>query len=278
VAARTSLLLGIALAAAGMGSCLSYQRELGEDEPRRRPSAPPPAPIANAGSLDTIPPPPPAIAAQADVQPTLVEAFPGVRVDARYGIVEFDATISPLIFEPYEGRNFYLEEFVCKRGTKDHESLVVTDAQPAHIHAALLLLGIEPGSPVTWTKADGIPQAHPATGPAIGVEFLLPQPGGEHLTIEPQDWTKKKGSGQRFPSGNWVFAGSAMAGPPDARFYEADAAGTIVGLASFGTEVISWGSPISPEEAEGQLEWIADLEAMPAADSPLIVRLHALDR
>jgi hypothetical protein len=207
----------------------------------------------------------------------MVEAFPGIRVDARRGVVEFDAEVSPLIFEPFEGRNFYLEQFVCKRHTKDHESLVVTDAVPSQIHAALLLLGLEPGSPVTWASPDGIPIARPASGPALRVEFLVGEGGARPAPIDPRDWTVEKGGERRFPEGEWVFAGSAIAGEPEALFYEADAAGTIVGLASFGTEVVAWGAPISHEEVEGELQWIAALEAMPPAETPVVVRITRAD-
>jgi len=37
----------------------------------------------------------------------------------------------------------------CTKGTKEHESIVAIKAKPVHIHAALLLLGAEPGSPAT---------------------------------------------------------------------------------------------------------------------------------
>lgn len=271
---RGVITLGLVLALASPG-CSVYRRDLEPAEDRGRASRPQPEPAAPLPQAKPVEP-----AAPDDMEPEtpagLARAFPGVRVDAERRVVEFDARVSPLIFEPYEGRFFYLEQFVCKAGTKDHESLVVTDVAPSQIHAALLLIGLEPGSPVVWEHPEGRPVPRPAAGPEVDVLFVLSagEAGGERL-IDPRDWTTEKNARGRFPEGRWVFAGSAIAGTADAAFYEADAAGTIVGLASFGTEVIAWPRPISHEEAEGEMEWVADLGAMPAAETPLVVRVVA---
>ena len=41
----------------------------------------------------------------------------------------------------------WLEQVACMVGTREHESLVVVEAKPSEVHAALLLLGLEPGTP-----------------------------------------------------------------------------------------------------------------------------------
>lgn len=73
-----------------------------------------------------------------------------------------------------------LEMFLCKKGTKEHESVVAIDSPAFTIHAGLLALGLEPGSPaqfqptfvppqgpeldivVHWTDADGKKRSRPA--------------------------------------------------------------------------------------------------------------------
>ena len=274
---------GVLLVALAMvvlvSSCTSYRRAL---EPEPEPAAPTlapalePIPEAEPAPIESASPRPAEPIAESEPAPEsrLATVFPGIRIDTAKHLVEFDARISPMIFAPYEGRFFYLEEFVCKAGTKDHESLVVTDVAPSNIHAALLLVGLEPGRPVTWEHPQGEPVALPAEGPAVDVFFVLNEGQGERV-VDPREWTKVKKGSRRFPAGHWIFAGSDIAGTAEQPFYEADAAGTIVGLASFGTEVIAWPRVISHEEADEQLEWVADLEAMPEADTPVVVRVKA---
>jgi len=60
----------------------------------------------------------------------------------------------------------------------------------------------------------------------------------------------------------WVFAGSRVVTPRtlDREFYEADITGTIVGLSSFGSEVIAPTVFHSPELAIEPALWTADFE------------------
>lgn len=253
---RRALVAASAAALLGALGCQSTPAEAdaGEDAP--------PAPSEHAAVEATHQPQPQAH--------RLVDVFPGIRIDTKRQIVEFDARISDLIQEPYQGRSFYLEQFVASAGTKDHEAVVVTDAKPSNIHAALLLINLQPGRPVIWTYPKGKVVAHEPKGPALDVQFVV-----DGQTIEPRHWAVTKG-GTPFPEekdGGWVFAGSQMAGPDDARFYEADTAGTIVGLASFGTEVVAWHEPVSHEEADDQLQWVAALDVIPPAGTPVVVRL-----
>src|SRR5262249_19846676 len=41
-----------------------------------------------------------------------------------------------------------LEHLLCREQTKEHESILASDAEPRRIHAVLLLTGAEPGHPV----------------------------------------------------------------------------------------------------------------------------------
>ena len=224
-------------------------------------------------------------AARAETEPDAPRApegglrrvFPFIWADAEAGVVEIEAEVSGLIDPGGLGRTFYIEQFVCRRSTKEHESPVVTDARPAHIHAALLLAGFEPGRPVTWSYPEGRVVRHPAFGDALDVTFVLA--GGDE--IDPRAWVIDRETGERMPAslGGWVFAGSAereRANLPT--LYEADGAGTVVGLAAFGTEVIAWSEPVSHEEGDGELEWVADEASMPEAGSAVRVRVTRAGR
>ena len=54
-----------------------------------------------------------------------------------------------------------LEHLLCLKGTKEHEAILATDAQPRQIHAGLLLTGAEPGHPVRF-----LPKFEPPAGNA----------------------------------------------------------------------------------------------------------------
>src|SRR5690349_11755597 len=46
-----------------------------------------------------------------------------------------------------------LEFFVCMAGTAEHESVLRSSVKPSHLHLGLLMLGLEPGEPVRYSKA-----------------------------------------------------------------------------------------------------------------------------
>jgi hypothetical protein len=202
----------------------------------------------------------------------MVEIAPGVRLDASRRIVEFDARVSPMIIGGAHGRDrFLLEQFVCLAGTKDHESVVVTDVKPSVIHAALLAAGATPGAPVTWIDEADTVRIVPPSGSPVRIEFVL----ASGAIIDPRAWVIDAESGEPLDGarGGWVFAGSTMQPSRGTMFYEADAAGTVIGLAGFGSETIAWTTPISDQEEEGELRWIAAEGAMPPGDTPVRVRV-----
>src|SRR4051812_14772648 len=58
-----------------------------------------------------------------------------------------------------------LEHLLCRDQTKEHESILATDAAPRAIHAGLLLTGAEPGHPVRFR-----PKFEPPAGPPIRID------------------------------------------------------------------------------------------------------------
>ena len=57
-----------------------------------------------------------------------------------------------------------LECLLCRKNTKEYESLLATDADASVIHAALLVAGAEPGSPVQYKEVKGETVIVPPTG------------------------------------------------------------------------------------------------------------------
>jgi len=81
-------------------------------------------------------------------------------------------------------REGLLEMLVCLKQTKEHESVLAVDAKAQMIHAGLLLLNAEPGTPARF-----VPEYQPATGQALDI-FL--------------SWTDDKGVAHRERAQSWV--------------------------------------------------------------------------
>ncbi len=61
-------------------------------------------------------------------------------------------------------RDGLLEMLICKAQTKEHESIIAVDAEAQVIHAALLAIGAQPGSPATFQ-----PDYAPPTGQKLDI-------------------------------------------------------------------------------------------------------------
>ena len=215
----------------------------------------------------------------------------------------------------------YLEQVACTPGTRGYESLVIAFARPSHIHAALLLLGLEPGKPGRWEAvaadadhAKGSYRVVPPKGDKVKVTVLyrkVAKKGAEMATGEDdaekkaegeedvkekvagkeddakeegamvevpvQDWIVDINTGKRFPDGAWVFGGSRMKKDfTDTERYVADLSGSIVGLVTFGDEVLGWNEVWPDEEAVLEPEWVCNTKEMPAWNAKVVLRLRAL--
>lgn len=214
----------------------------------------------------------------------LVTLFPGVRVDREKRLIEIDGEI-PIDVNSKETPITYLEVMVCTRDSKEHESLVMTRAKAAHVHAALLLLGLEPGKPGAWgidAKTRRITDTSP-TGPALDVVVATLDAAGVKTETRLSDWAVNQKDGRSLTStagdvarGLWVFAGSREKMIEGQNVYKADADGTLIGLCTFGTETIAWRGVLSPESMVQEPEWIADKAKVPPAGTKVVVRVRVV--
>lgn len=208
----------------------------------------------------------------------LREVFPGVRVDAIRGVVAFDAEVC---IDAHSERTprVYLEVLACAVDSKEHESLVMTRAKASHVHAALLLLGLEPGRPGAWEWKEAEISAIPPVGPRVRVEGVWMKDGAE--VAEPlAGWAVNMRDGQRLSDSHgegFVFAGSRMAQNAGVEGYAADYEGAIVGLTTFGSEVVAWTRMLHPDSGVHQPVWIADGKKMPKFGTRVVVRLTRME-
>ena len=117
-------------------------------------------------------------------------------------------------------REGQLEMFACPKGTKEHESIVAVDAKAYAVHAGLLAVGAEVGTPVQFQ-----PQYKPATGAEIDIQVIWRDANGKVHREAAQDWVRnvETGKAMKYP---WIFAGSG--------FWEDPATGTKYYLAESG--------------------------------------------
>lgn len=256
--------------------------------------------LASASSIEPSKPdaasqPAPAPAdTPADPQP-MREVFPGVRVDVASKLVEIDGAI-PIDAHRTTDKGqklvVFLETLVCMKDSKEHESLVVTDAKASQVHAALLLVGLKPGEPGRWERRK--------EGDKNTLVGVAPKGDAVRVTIAPKrddgtrgdetdalEWVLNqrdaKGFRQIEPDAALVFAGSQMVKPrrrminpektDQPEVYAGDLEGTIVGLTSFGTETIGVTAMYNPDAGTQEPEWIAS-ERLPAVGTKVVVRVR----
>ena len=104
-------------------------------------------------------------------------------------------------------REGMLEEFLCRKYTKEHESILAADIDARDLHKALVLTGVEPGSPAVFD-----PEFKPATGPHIKVSVRY-EKDGKSITVPAQDWIRDAQTKKPITV-DWVFAGSKLVTDP----------------------------------------------------------------
>lgn len=175
----------------------------------------------------------------------------------------------------------YLEVFACLQDTKEHESMVMTSVRPSHVHAALLLIGLKPGKPGGWDLVDDKLVPIEPSGDAVLVQIAYTDATGKRIVLTPYDLVVDATTGEAFSGkndGHWLFAGSRMVKRQGREWYDADGAGMLIGLTTFGGETIAWSHTISPDSNMQAPEWIASSKATPPAGTPVRVTISPMAR
>ena len=148
-----------------------------------------------------------------------------------------------------------LEHLMCLKGTKEHESILATEAPPKIIHAGLILTGANPGHPVRFE-----PTFDPPAGTPIAIEVEWNQ-AGRTQKVDARTWVKEEKSGK--PLGHdWVFAGSVLY--PDRRTqkmaYAADD-GDLITVANFASSILDL--PYRSSASDADRTYMANPEKIP---------------
>ena len=163
-------------------------------------------------------------------------------------------------------REGQLEMFACPEGTKEHESVLSVPVAAERVHAALLLMGAEPGTPVEFA-----PEYKPATGSEIDISLYWTDESDKRRSAWAQEWVRdaRTGKALRHP---WVFVGS--------RFWRDEQTGKELYLANMG-ELICVSNfpnamldlPIESSDKAGQLLFTPYTERIPPLDTPVTIVL-----
>lgn len=101
-------------------------------------------------------------------------------------------------------REGQLEMFACPKRSKEHESIVAVNTKAFAVHAALLAVGADKGTPVQFA-----PEYKPATGDEVSVYLLWFDEQGNKQTARAQEWIRNAKTKKEMAY-NWVFAGSGF--------------------------------------------------------------------
>ena len=197
-------------------------------------------------------------------QPTL----PHLRIDREKRTVDIDATI----IRHGTAEDEWLELLACTEGGRDHESVVVVKAKPSHIHLALIMIGLEPGSPMRWSTQDNQVKIEKLpTGPRVAVTALFEH---ERKTIEVKvnDWVFNKRTKKPLADNIWLFTGSRFVEYEAKRFYLADLNGSVLSLVNFGDELLA--RPTKVTQLNDDQIWVTHKGRVPPKGTPIKLRLR----
>lgn len=161
-----------------------------------------------------------------------------------------------------------IEFFACSAGTKEHESIVATKASARLVHAALLAIGLEPGTPVSFD-----PEYVAATGPRVLVRARWTKDDGTSVTIDAREWVRNTRTGEPLDA-DWVFAGSSFwTDPADGtEYYQADG-GDLICVSNFPTAMLDL--PVESSQSNEALLFEAFTDRVPPRGTTVDLVLSA---
>jgi hypothetical protein len=168
--------------------------------------------------------------------------------------------------------SYGLECLLCRRGTKEHESILVTTADASLIHFALEAAKIKPGSPVRYE-----PKFAPPKGDKVKVTLLY-QDKDKWVTTPAQKWIRHSKTKKDLEY-DWVFSGSGLyknQGDPEAKpVYLANNDGGFICIANVLSAMMDL--PIdSPKGIEGRM-YEPNTKAIPPLDTSVTIILEPVE-
>jgi len=190
----------------------------------------------------------------------------GARVDLKERFVDVNAKVCLRECE-------FLEMFACTPDTREHESILVLEAAPSTIHLGLLLLGLEPGNPMTYDKTVDPPKLVHATGPKVEV-FVVYTVNENEREVPANRWVRDTKTGQIMEGNTWLFTGSVVSELDGEKMYLADTNGTALSLVNFGDDLLALPNDLTQDNASHGKIWAPRGRAIPKVGTPVKLRLR----
>jgi len=209
-------------------------------------------------------------------------AMPGMKILVKKGYIDVEAKICLT-----EGM---LELLACTKDSKEHESLIAVVPKAAHIHAALLLIGAQPGNPAMRKEVETEDGPRwidlEPRGQEIDISLVFNNEAGEPVehpikefliksaeeSFEPKPEEKNHKENRAFPTNTFLFVGSHVFKDGEADpVYLADESGNVISLSTFGDELLALPG-VHANDNQG-LVWSVDPTRLPPLDTKVILRL-----
>lgn len=176
-------------------------------------------------------------------------------------VVMIDATICL--------REGMLEHLLCRKMTKEHESILKADIDAFIVHSALLAAGAEAGKPVQFD-----PKYQPAHGTTIKVWVQYKDKMGTVVTHLAQKWVRNVQTKKDLHY-DWVFAGSREekdpTNPAKKPYYMANN-GDVICVSNFASSLLDL--PVATEKDINFLDFEANTDRIPPEHTPVLVILE----
>lgn len=155
-------------------------------------------------------------------------------------------------------RQGLLEQFLCRKMTKEHEAVLAADIDARQLHAALEAAGAKAGSTVRFA-----PRYQPATGSKVKVSVRYTDKDGKEVTVPAQKWVRNVLTKKDLEH-DWVFGGSRLVPnrlnanePP---YYLAND-GDVISVSNFETSLMDL--PINSPKDNASLQFEIHTERVP---------------
>jgi hypothetical protein len=161
-----------------------------------------------------------------------------------------------------------LELFMCRKNTKEHESVVAADVDARDIHKALLAAGAKVGSPVKF-----VPKYEPAKGSKIlvSIEYTKDK---KTITVPARQWVRDAKTRKEL-STDWVFGGSQFFPDPDGKdkppLYAANG-GDVICVSNFESAMLDL--PIQSTQLDAELQFEAFTDRIPPLGTKVTIILE----
>jgi hypothetical protein len=177
--------------------------------------------------------------------------FPNIEIDVKAKQVRVEGEV----LNPEMPLEFFA---VTAPPGPDHEALIRTTAKPSQIHAGLLMLGLEPGAPLTFSPATE--KWTPPHGPPLHMSVRWTDKAGKVQEMPASRWMRSVKSKKEMPTITFVFTGSKVM---EDGVYAADATGYLASIVNF--ELTPIDVPELKSSSNETLEWEFNPDTVPPA-------------